>query len=189
MIGFTPPRPTGSNEEARFMQWVYDEILRNRPQQTPNAKTNSTTRGFFMVPNVTVAVSAGTNISMARVKQNLADTLVCRLWSITAGETGGDIIVCKPTKLRHRPSETIEGVLFNYTYVQHATYPTIWTRNVIDPRGGGESQTIVPRYLVDNVIYIAKCKTEIATATHIDLNVDGRLWARSYQSPLGEIFS
>lgn len=49
MRGFVPKRPTGSTPEARFAQWVYDELMANRLQDSPDARTMRTTRGFVAI--------------------------------------------------------------------------------------------------------------------------------------------
>jgi hypothetical protein len=40
-----PPRPTGSNAEARFAQWVYDTLIALQNMQAPGTRVNRTTRG------------------------------------------------------------------------------------------------------------------------------------------------
>lgn len=50
MIGALPPRPTGSDAAARFMQWVWDSLQSLRVTDTPGALVNRTTRGFSVVP-------------------------------------------------------------------------------------------------------------------------------------------
>jgi hypothetical protein len=45
-----PKRPTGNSAEALFMQWVYDMLLSLRMQDTPEALTVRTSRGFSVIP-------------------------------------------------------------------------------------------------------------------------------------------
>jgi len=48
--GHIPPRPQGTGSRIRFDQWVYDELVGLRTSDTPDAATNRTTRGAYVVP-------------------------------------------------------------------------------------------------------------------------------------------
>lgn len=45
MKNFKPKRPTGTSDEARFMQWVWDEIMAAKINNSPTVKVNRTPNG------------------------------------------------------------------------------------------------------------------------------------------------
>lgn len=46
----TPKRPTGTGPDALFMQWVYDILMSLRLQDSPDALTIRTSKGFMVIP-------------------------------------------------------------------------------------------------------------------------------------------
>jgi len=111
------------------------------------------------------------------------DYLVCRTWD---GENEGDedINISKPTKLRFSiTSETIDSDAVSYSSYDTSTQ----TRNA-DDGSTSEDQVIVPRYLVNDVIYAIRCQTFVddpdadpdsdpmPQLNLIDMNIDARAW-------------
>jgi len=48
MIGHLPRRPTGLSQEARFWQWVWDNLSgRDRIEHASGRGVTRTTRGFY----------------------------------------------------------------------------------------------------------------------------------------------
>ena len=136
--------------------------------RVPNGSLTSVSAGI-----VSLSISG---VQMYRYKSQASDHLVCRTWDGTT-EGGGDVAIAKPHKLRNSvTSATIDGVAVTYTYggtfvTRTATIATI-----------DEDQVIVPRYLVNDLIFAVDSSGGTAiTGTlqnKIDLNVDGRAWAK-----------
>jgi len=106
------------------------------------------------------------------------DHLVCHSWD---GETAGntDILVAKPYLLRRTPFDGGErdGVSYDYTSSIQRTATKDATT---------ETQVIVPTYVADDVIYAARftdggtdvVDDDYQRVSMIDMNVDGRAWAK-----------
>jgi len=91
---------------------------------------------------------------------------------------GADVYIAKPAKLRGSvTSETIDG-----TTISYGTFSGDYTERTASAAGyTDEVQAIVPRFLVNDVIYAATVDggTGVGSApTYVDLNVDGRAWAK-----------
>jgi hypothetical protein len=109
--------------------------------------------------------------------------LVCRKWN---GSTDGpaDINIAKPPELKFSvTSETIDGVVYNYS-----GYSKTAQTRVSTAAGGGtpENEVIVPRYLVNSIIYAIAAPTFVQTIdvppkpiAFLDLNVGGRAWSEA----------
>lgn len=144
-----------------------------RPMIVPGAAVNRTTRGFSVVPTAKAA-SFGTNVKLYKYKSMSGDYLTCRTWDgTTEGDT--DIYIAKPYKLRRSiASETIDGTLVSYTYASDSE------RTATDGTNS-ETQKIVPRYLVDDLVWGITATTAVtkdnASLTILDMNIDGRAWA------------
>lgn len=135
----------------------------------PNASVTDSGSG-----TATVSFVSG-GVSQYRVKSVQGDYCTCRTWDGTT--EGSDVYVAKPYKLRNPGSEIIDGVTVNYT-----SYPTSVSR-VADISGTTENQVIVPRYLSNDLIYVATSNyTGVSVSgtplTLIDVNCDGRAWAK-----------
>lgn len=49
MIGTLPPRPTGSSAEAKFMQWVWDNMISPlKINDSATIRVSRTTKGIFL---------------------------------------------------------------------------------------------------------------------------------------------
>jgi hypothetical protein len=113
---------------------------------------------------------------MYRLKSIQSEYLTCRTWNGTT-EGGTDIYVAKNHKLRCSiASAVIDGVTVTYTYPladNVSRTATITTTS--------EDQVIVPRYLVNDLIFAVESSsgTGVSGKTLIDLNVDGRAWAKT----------
>lgn len=136
------------------------------------------------VPNGSLtSVSAGvvslafSGVQMYRYKSQAGDYIICRTWNGTT-EGGSDVEIAKPMKLRNSiVSAVIDGVTVTYTYGG-----TFMTR-VATIAATTEDQVIVPRYLVNDLIFAIDSAggTAISGALKdkIDLNVDGRAWSKT----------
>lgn len=115
-------------------------------------------------------------VSQYRIKSVQGDYYTCRTWDGTT-EGGSDVYVAKPYKLRNSiTSESIDGVTVSYSYA--STVARTATISSVD-----EDQVIVPRYLSNDIIYVATSNyTGVSVSgtalTLIDMNCDGRAWAK-----------
>lgn len=120
-------------------------------------------------------------LRLYRFKSMEDDWLVCRTWDGT-NEGDKDILIAKPTKLQFSiDSETIDGTVVTYT-LYDTTNQTRHASAGVAPNTTEEDQVIVPRYLVDDLIYVASARTLVLDADNkdlglIDVNIDGRAWA------------
>lgn len=128
-------------------------------------------------------VSPATTAQIAKVSGHYGDYLTGALWSGSAW--GSDIYIAKPPLLRFSiTSYYYQGVTVNYS-----SYSTsVQTRAASfssTSYSGSEVQTIIRPYQADDVIWVAKTNKTIVTVSgaeldYIDLNVDGRAWAKKY---------
>lgn len=167
-----PKCPTGTSPEAQFMRWVYHTLVSLKPMDTPNAQWNRTGKGWGL--RVTAPAGTGLKVATYHYKSMTTEGLSCRTWD---GTTEGTqiIYIAKPPKLRYTvTSEVIDGVTVTYSAYSGQT------RHAAGSNGQSENQAIVPRYLVDDVIFAVSCYTgaleATAAITLLDLNIDGRAW-------------
>jgi hypothetical protein len=120
----------------------------------------------------------GGGVGMYRVKSVQADYLTCRSWDGTDdGIT--DVLIAKPMKLRNPATETIDALGVSYTYTDTQT------RLAASSGFDSEKHKVRPAYAVNDVIYAAKCATDVTLAAdHLDLNVDARKWQAIPQVPI-----
>src|SRR5882724_10922148 len=114
-----PPRPGGSNSQARWFQWAHDSILSLRPQDVPGAIVHRTSRGTISIPRA-VKNGGGSPISAYRLKEHQDDYLVVVTWN---GTTEGEklIVIGKPPELQFNvTTETIDGI-----HIAYGTYNAI----------------------------------------------------------------
>jgi len=113
-------------------------------------------------------------VQVYRYKSQQGDYVVCRTWDgSTEGDT--DVAIAKPMKLRNSiTSATIDGVGVTYSYGASKVERTATIGAVT------EDQVIVPRYLVNDLIFATSSTggTGVSGQSKIDLNVDGRAWAK-----------
>lgn len=179
MIGPIPRRPSGSDAQSIFMQWVWDSLRALRICETPNTGTNRTTKGDFLIVNPGVG---GAQLQTFRFKSMKGDYLICRAWNGSV-EGSSDIYLAKPVKLRHSiTSETIDGTA--YTYSSYSL--TAQTRVSAPASGSAETQIVVPRYLPNDLIYAMAAPTYVQSedvpakaVSLIDVNLDGRAWCQA----------
>ncbi len=193
-MAYEPPRPAGSGSDSRWFQWVHDAIKSLKPQQVPNSLVNHTTKGVSIISK---AVSGGPSapaapsvkVSMFKLKELFGDYLRCKTWDGTrggdgAGEGEDDVLIAKPFKLWNTIlTANLDLVTVGYTYDPTTVKRTATTD--IDH----EIQIVIPRYLIDDIIYAAECKGGNSGVNGpgdvpikwIDLNRDGRAWARKFQ--------
>lgn len=175
-----PPQGNGDREVwmRRFMDWVSQFELTSVIGGIKKPNPNGGGYSLVFVPGKggSAEISAGT--PMYKIKSFQGDYMTCRTWDgVTEG--GTNVYVAKPYKLRN--SQTVvalDGVNITYVYdggtlMRAATHPNFQS----------DVQKIIPRYLVNDIIHVGDSDTGVTAAdgtpvVKIDLNVDGRYWAR-----------
>jgi hypothetical protein len=163
-----------------WLNQLRDAVNELRPVQAPGILLSATRIGVARqsVGGEEGAPTPGT-VNQFKVQEVLDDTLRCRTWLGTALGTT-DITIAKPYKLRRTPfdAQTVvidaDSILYTYQSGTRRTATVVGTTST-------EKQVIVPRYLVGDIIYACEVEDTInvtGTVTQIDLNVDGRAWAR-----------
>jgi hypothetical protein len=172
-----PNPPQGSSAQANWLRRIRQHSIENRVLSGRGYRTRRTTAGIILDIN---PGKGGTGLGLFRFKSMQNDYLVCRSWNGTVEGTQ-DVYIAKPPKLRFSIStETIDGVVVAYS----GYGPLTQTRNA---SGGGnsESQVIVPRYLVNDLIYAMPAPTLVTFVQGpktikvglLDINADGRAWS------------
>jgi hypothetical protein len=171
-----PPKPTGSDSEARFARWTHERLLASRTQDATGSATNRTTRGSVAIPPQ--PRRGGIVIGLYRLKSMATDWIICRTWDGT-NEGTTDVKIAKPPKLRFSivTLTMIDGTVI--TYIDYDTDDQ--TRTAADDSGNTENQVIGEPYLLNDLIYAAPARTLVQDddgkiIVLLDLNVDGRAW-------------
>ena len=120
-----------------------------------------------------------------RFKVQFGDYLECVEWDgVTEGAT---LYVAKPYLLRQTPFDTKTRNSITYAYT------SVNERTATDASSNTETQVIVPSYVANDVVYaingitgdlqIQQADTAGATTdlVFIDMNLDGRAWAKKFE--------
>lgn len=109
-----------------------------------------------------------------RYKSQTSDYLVCRAYS-GGTESETDTHIAKPPKLRF----SVTSATVDSTTISYSSYSTTNQTRVATAGAVSEIQIITPRYLVNDIIFAASSSyTGVEDVTLIDMNMDGRAWAR-----------
>ena len=135
-----------------------------------------------MKPNLKEGGAGGGKVEQFRFKTMQDDTITCVRWDGTnEGET---VIIAKPYLLRRTPFDgkiktfVTERLPASLTVTYAYSSPTKRTATI--GNGSQEVQFIIPRYVLDDVIYAAPCDgLNLGEVRYLDLNADGRAWAES----------
>lgn len=168
------PNPAGG--DGLTAKWLnkFRSAARSRGFRTSrgiNARQGS--GGIFISPQ---ARSSGP-ITTWHFKSMDTDFIVCRSWDGT-NEGSEDVKIAKPPELRFSiVTETIDG-----TDVTYDGYDLDAQTRFAHDGTTDETQVIVPRYLVDSLVYVCRansCGTDEDENPIglLDLNVSGRAWA------------
>lgn len=181
-----PKPPTGPGWATAWLKQLLFAAQASELKAVPGFRVNRKADGTYLElitpPGRGGASAAPVQVQRFYLKEILYDTLRCRLVGDT---TPTDYFILRPTKLSCSVSgETLDDVGIAYAYDLSFVHRTATIG------GFTEAQVIVPRYLANDaggdVIYATRLPTpiqagghfnEIVSATHIDLNVDGRAWA------------
>lgn len=132
----------------------------------------------------TAALDSGGGCFRFKLKSVSADYLTCRTWD-GATEGGTDVYIAKAPKLRHVGSESIAGTTWNYTYSAESGYED--GKRVASDGTNSEKQVVIPVYIIGDEIFASTpdAGTDVTVGadelTFLDLNVDGRAWARKFE--------
>jgi len=174
----TPNPPIHTDLEMQWHRRHVQATRANRIRPGVGYKLKRTTGGVILQIN---RGGARGGLALYRFKVMDEDFIVCRTWDGT-NEGDKDVLIAKPPKLQFQiESETIDGTVVTYT--DYDTDAQTRHASAGDPPDvTEEDQVIVPRYLVDDLIYVMSAKTLIVDDDGndlglIDINVDGRAWA------------
>ena len=181
-----PPRPTGSDPEAFFMQRVWDCCfgVESTVQDSPDIIVQKTTRGTAWLLRRKLALVSPGGMETYRVKSVVADdsgrgnVLVCRTWDGTT-EGATDVHVAKHFTCQQIASETIDSILITYTYSGAATL--LNRTRTATGTGINEVQAVVPYWQVNGLITVATVNFSNVTKSGADLKlmeVSSRCWAQ-----------
>lgn len=188
-----PGEPTGTSREANWLRRFRAFAVSCRLLPGVGYKLRHSTSGTIL--EIEPARGGGgttTSAQLYKITNVKREYLVCRTWDGTTDGTT-DIYIAKPFKLRETlTGETIDNIAVAYSYSSSGfdTYLIRTARATISGQVTSEKQIVVPRYLVGDKIYAMPCSAAVITAsdglsigtiTLIDINVDGRAWARRYR--------
>jgi hypothetical protein len=185
-----PHSPTGGTSLAGFLRKLLAAAKSSEIKSGPNYLVRRTCSGTILEikPGGGAVTDSPAAVGLFKVYQAGQELFLCYKWSAT-GLTWGDPThyVAKPTKLRETvASETIGSATINYTYSADST--SVVQKRTATCGTESEIQVIIPRYQVDSLLYCIEFPEEQLAwdsetdqlTTWLDLNVDGRYWARRY---------
>jgi hypothetical protein len=120
-----------------------------------------------ILPHVAAAVSSGGGggLAMFHFKQDAGNYLVCVTWDGTTEGTEPVNIAKRPKLRTSLATETIEGIVYNYTYtpVVSGGITVSYTRNTT----GGATQTdkVTPPYLLNDIVLAMQLNTGLLDAS------------------------
>jgi hypothetical protein len=173
-----PNPPIQTSLEMQWHRRMNQAARANRIRTSRGLKVRRTPNGIFLQAS---GGGGRSELSLYRFKSMEDDWIVCRSWDGT-NEGDKDIQIAKPYKLQFSiVTETIDDTVVTYS----AWDTDAQTRHASSgdaPNTIEEDQVIVPRYLVDDLIYVFPAKTLIKDDNDkdlglIDMNLDGRAWA------------
>lgn len=177
-MSFLPKTPSGSDEEARFMQWAKHFIAtRLKFRNSDTVRWSITSAGIFAHAAPARGGSVG-GLSTYRVKSRTGEYLVCRTWDGTT-EGSTDVKVAKSFSCRRPTTETLGGVVITYAYTNGSD--SLNDSRTATGTGVSETQMVVPYWTVDGVIAVATIGYSGVAVDGADLKlieVSARCWAQ-----------
>lgn len=173
-----PGELSGSHPLVNHINRLRAAVKARTPRQGCGVKLKEGTDGFIIQSEPGGARGSSepaASVESFSVRQMFADVMLCRRTS-----DGVDHYVIKPTKLRNSiGGESLDGVTILYSY--DLTY----VARVASFSGTTEAQLIVPRYIINDIIWAIPVPEGNYTssigvtvvAEWMDINVDGRAWA------------
>ncbi len=176
-----PNPPQGSSYAANWLRRIRQSVLEQRILPGIGYRVKCTTLGTYLeiFPG-----NGGSGVGLYRYVSMGQDHIVCREWDgVTPGTQ--DVLIAKPYKLRYSIThQDIGGVGVDYS-----SYSLTGQTRLATGGTDTETQIIVDRYLVDDLIFAISATTLVEVTTGsppdevtqklglLDLNVDGRAWA------------
>ena len=167
-----PNRLSGNSPIIPWLNSLRDFAVAIVPRPGIGHKTKYTSNGvmFEIEPS-----GLGLKIARYRFKSMGTDHLVCRTWDGTT-DGASDIFIAKSPKLRFSiTSETIDVLTITYSSYNIGSQTRVATGTI------SENQAIVPRFLVNDIIYAVSASTGVTVSSSpvslIDLNLDARAWS------------
>lgn len=133
--------------------------------------------GGIVPPVPTQETPVGVRLQAMQVVSEQNDHLVCRSLGADGAIYGSDINVAKPYLLRRTPFDGLARNSITYTY-------SAANVRLADDDTDTETQVIVPSYVVGDTVYGVSVQPDAgvvvdgAALRFIDLNLDGRAWAK-----------
>ena len=170
-----PNPPSGVSREASWFRKLLSACVANRIVSGVRYKVRRTTKGTALEIDFG---AGGVSVSRYRFKSMSADYMICHTWNGTTEGTE-DVKIAKSSKLRFSiTDETVDGLAITYS-----SYSTSAQTRIATATGITETQIIVPRFLVDDIIFVVTTSTGVfkdvppVEITLLDLNIDGRAWS------------
>lgn len=137
-----PPRPSGSNREATFAQWVWDSIHQLFIHNSDDIKTSRDSRGVYLrctVQGGPPKKAPPTGLTMFGITGlSVQNTFAARKFDGT-NLSGPTVVIAKDWVLRPQSSEYIDGVLITYNQTDDNNRTASDGTNT-------EQQVVYPRY-------------------------------------------
>lgn len=177
---FPKPPPVISGWRNELEDWWFRvrTVLMRIADQIDELEAEPST--ITNITNIAGDTTAAAQVQMYHLKSVEDDYLVCRTWNgVTEGAT--DVRVAKQYKHRlSLTSETVLGVVHNYTYYEHPDEPYPKNNAIRKVTDGTimEYQMIIPPWCVDDIIFGITCaNTGVTGVTRLDIS-DSRIWGQ-----------
>lgn len=165
----------GTHPLRHWLNRLKQAVAARTPLPAPGYDLAQSPKGFVLTPKPGRGVGRQKTL---RVKSVTGEYLVCRTWDGT-NEGASDINVAKPFNARRPATETIAGVVVNYTYTAGADALNGYRTAV--GTGINETQVVVPYWIADGLIAVAEIDYSGVTVDGADLKlieVSARCWAQ-----------
>jgi hypothetical protein len=157
-----------------WMRRLLDACRANRILPGLGYKLRETTSGTIL--EIVPGVGKSSPPQAYHFKEMRNDYLICRSWD-GSDDGDNDIKIAKPGLLRFSLlTRTVSGIELTFSSYNLSDQTRISTK-----QGSPETEIIIDRYEVDDVIWGQSCATFVQDedgndVSILDLNVDGRYW-------------
>jgi hypothetical protein len=163
-----PRKPEGDDEEAAFMQWVWEKLARElKFGNSPTVRFNQTTKGITAeaISKGGGSIAPSTSVKMFAIKTlSGADYFVANELTFTSVVNGilqftraaTDTYIAKPVPLRKSiASETIDGIAITYYTPGNLGGLSADNNRTASDGTNTESQVVYPRYVAASTLVAA----------------------------------
>ena len=181
-----PNEVTGSTREAAWLNKLLRFCRSLSIQDSPDIRVVRSTNGVTL--EVARRTSSSSSTSMYRVTSVQDDYILAKKFDGTS-VSGSDVKIAKPYDLRKTgwhgvtvsyPVEPYPGAPSSPLSITYSYISSVY-RTATGATTGTEHQVIIPRYVANKSVIFASAPdngTGVSEATLIDLNADGRAWAK-----------